>query len=449
MADLGMLDTLGQLPGLNLYTQICLCYPVADTSQHDAIIDTLQRGLQRLAVLCPWLAAQVVNEDVGPGNTGVFRFRPLSTAPFLVVKDLSRDSSAPTMTVLREARFPFRLLDEGTIAPRSTLPGASYNVMPDLLPVLVVQATFIDGGLILTIVGHHGAMDMTGQAQVMRLLSLSCRGESPPAAEQGPELYCGRRQIPLLDAAYEPGPELTPKLVRPGSLFTPNPDSVWSYFAFDEAALASIKSRATKSITAVGTFVSTDDALTAYIWQSITRIRLPRLGSGTESKLARAVDVRTLLDVPAAYPGLVQNMTHHASSAAALVDAPLGQVATGLRAAIDPATSTLGRDTRALATLLARRPNKNEVSFTANMDFAKDIALSSWARYPCYDLDFGLALGKPEAVRRPQFTPVEGLIYLLPRAPDGTILVAICLARDDMTELAVDYDFAALATQID
>ena len=51
-------------------------------------------------------------------------------------------------------------------------------------------------------------------------------------------------------------------------------------------------------------------------------------------------------------------------------------------------------------------------------------------------------IGKPEAVRKPQFVPVEGLILFMPKALDGEISVAICLRDEDMKRLRADQEFA-------
>lgn len=135
-------------------------------------------------------------------------------------------------------------------------------------------------------------------------------------------------------------------------------------------------------------------------------------------------------------------MTYNTYTLQKLIEAPLGNVASHLRSALDPQTSNLGYSTRALATFLDRTPDKNIVSFTATLDLSADIMLSSWAKLDCYELDFNLGLGKPEAVRRPQFEPVESLIYLMPRTLDGEIAVGICLRDEDMERLKADEEFA-------
>lgn len=66
----------------------------------------------------------------------------------------------------------------------------------------------------------------------------------------------------------------------------------------------------------------------------------------------------------------------------------------------------------------------------------------SWAKLSCYELDFHLGLGRPEAVRRPQFAPFESLIYPMPRALDGEVAVAVCVRDEDMERLRADEAFA-------
>ena len=148
------------------------------------------------------------------------------------------------------------------------------------------------------------------------------------------------------------------------------------------------------------------------------------------------------------YTGLVQNMTYHTYTLQELIEEPLGGVASQLRSALDPKTSSLGYNTRALATVLHRTSDKNIVDFTATLDLSADIMLSSWAKLDCYELDFNLGLGKPEAVRRPQFEPVESLVYLMPRTLDGEIAVAICLRDEDMERLRADEEFAKYGRHI-
>ena len=451
------LDDLGEQILFKLYTQICLCFSLPDTVSDSATIDMLTNGLERLSASFPWLAGQVVREGLGEG---VFKIKPLEKIPRLVVKDHRNDPSIPTMEALRQASFPFGMLDESIIAPCNTLPESSNGSATEPVPVFLLQANFIVGGLLLTFVALHNTMDMTGQGQVMRLFSKACRNEPFTSEELSSGNLARSNLIPLLDDSYQQGPELAHQIVKPNSSHTipndthpleapsPAPKCLWTYFTFHPTSLQTLKALAAKTITFPPGYISTDDTLSAFIWQSVIRARLPRLTPTTESKLARAVDVRRYLDIPQNYPGMIQNMTYHTDTLQQLIETPLGAVASQLRSAVDPKTSSLAYNTRALVTFLNRAPDKKGISFTATVDPSVDVMLSSWAKVDCCGLDFNLGLGQPEAVRRPRFEPFESLIYLMPKALDGEIAAAVCLRNEDMERLKSDEQFATYAKYV-
>ncbi|KAE8155152.1 transferase family-domain-containing protein [Aspergillus avenaceus] len=425
------LDILGQTAGLRIYTQICLCYRLPNETTHGNIIDTLEQGLSRLSATFPWLAGQVITE----GN-GIPKIKQYKEIPDLVIKDMRHDRTAPSMGDLRGARFPFSMLDESVIAPRTTLPSASDGPVS---PVLLVQANFINGGLILTIVAHHSAMDMTGQGQVMHLFSKACRNEPFTDAEIETGNLAGRNITPLLDEPYQPGQELDRVILDPNFNETKQsipPECKWKYFSFPGAALAKLKALAMESKTT--DYISTDDALTAFLWQSVLRARSPRLSQSDNTTLGRAVDTRRHLGIPQIYTGLIQHMDYHTTTLASLLQTPLGEIASDLRRGVDPRTSRLAFAARALATHIRNTRDRSLISFGAKHNPSTDLMLSSWANVPGYGLDFGLGLGEPEAVRRPQFAPVEGLVYFMPRRPDGEIVVGVSLSVDDMWRFVAD-----------
>ncbi|KAE8370942.1 transferase family-domain-containing protein [Aspergillus caelatus] len=431
------LNFLGQLPALRIYTQICLCFPFAASSDCE-IVGSLEKGLETLSINFPWVAGQIVSEGSSHNNSGTTKIQALGKTPPLVVKDFRHDPNVPAMEDLRHADFPFRMLDENIIAPRTTLPGPDED---PISPAFLVQANFIHGGLVLTLVGHHSAMDMTGQGQVIHLLSKACRGDTFTELELESGNLVESHLIPLLDGSYGPGPELNRQIIRPGppQPSVPLPRSTWSYFSFDKSSLVKLKLLAEQSKDSE--FISTDDALSAFVWQSVLRARLKRLSASHNTTLGRAVDVRKYFGIPPTYTGLMQNMVYHTDTIQDLLDKPLGIIASQLRTAIDPQTSSLQSRTRALATYIERLVDKSSISFGASFNPSTDIMISSWASVNCYELDFGFGLGKPEAVRRPQFTPFEGLIYFMPKRSDGEIAVALSLQEEDMARLAADEEF--------
>lgn len=449
-----VLDILGQ-QSLEIFTQICFCYSMGEDGQSkDEILETLRKGLKRLTEGFPWVAGQVVNEKREVGDdTGVFKIKALERIPRLIVKDVSDQGSIPSLEELRKASFPMRMLDESFVAPRSTIPGI-FSESSDV-PVFILQATFIKNGLILTFLGQHQVMDGTGQAHVISLLSKACRGEQFTREELETGNMDREDIIPLLTEEENTHlgdlhQELAHQIILdPSSSSNPEPPQcTWTCFNFSSSSINKLKSLASEDLLSNTSYITTDDVLTAFVWQSVSRIRFSRLSPNKKSTLARAVNVRPYLDVPSTYPGMVQNMTYNDFTISQLTTIPLGIIASQLRSNLDPKISTLNQDTRALATLLDITKNKSITSFTATLDFSSDVALSSWVKQNSYSLDFGIGLYNPESVRRPQFTPVESLMYLLPKTPNGDVALAICLRDTDMSLLKSDEQFIKYATHI-
>ncbi|TGO43621.1 hypothetical protein BOTNAR_1659g00010 [Botryotinia narcissicola] len=362
------------------------------------------------------------------------------------------------MDVLRRSNFPFSMLDENIVAPCKGHPG--NQSASDPAPVFMLQANLITGGIILTFVSQHQTMDMVGQGQIMYLLSKACHNE--PFTEE--ELLSGNlpRQnlIPLLDDSSKLDGEVTRQTVKsiPSQPIRdaadvqpphppPSPERTWAYFTFPATFLVALKSLAKEAIVGPD-HISTDDALSAFIWQSVIRARIPRLDPMIKSTFGRSIDVRSRLNIPVTYPGLMSNMTYHTYTLQELVKEPLGVVASRLRSALNSTTSTLVYDTRALATFLNSNPDKNLASNIATLNLSTDIIFSSWAKIDIYDLDFNLGLGKPEAVRRPRFSTVESLMFLMPRTLNGEITAAMCLRNDDMKRLQEDNEFRKYGTYV-
>lgn len=438
------LDIYGQQPLMRLYTQLSFCFPVSyplDT----IFISTLSQGLKRLTTAIPWLSGQVVSEARDQGETPVWKIKPLDKNPQLIVKNLGDNASAPTMKGLQDAGFPMSMLHEDMIAPRPTfIPPAESE------PVLLLQLNLIRDGLILTVNGHHAAMDVVGQAEIIRLLSKSCRDEALTDDEIKAMNLSRRSMVPLLDK-YEPGPEIDNMLIKPAAsaedAVPPAPvKASWACFSFSEKSLSELKSDASKTSSSPTGFISTDDALTALVWQSVTRVRLARCDCTTETNLSRAVDARPFVGAPKGYPGLLQTMTYHNSTMQQLVDSPLGIVASQLRSELIP--EKLSWNTRASATYLDQQVDKSGFSVVAKIKPSTGLMFSSWAKVDCCSQDFGLGLGKPQAVRRPSFVPVECLMYLMPKALNGDIVAEFSLRDEDMERLKRDEEFMNYARYI-
>jgi hypothetical protein len=443
-----LLDSFGQQI-LPIYTQICFGFAIGDAQLYPCILETLEHALDKIYGQFPWLAGCVINEGSTTSSTGVFKISTRSQRPHLFAKDLRPDSAFPSIEALRLLGFPIDALDEDVVAPRRTLIEADDASPPE---VFLVQATLITGGLLLTFIGHHQAMDGIGQDQIIRLFSKACRDEEFTDEELEVINLTANNKIPLLDSLDGLPPNLKCQIANkqtPQSqpLSPSPPDCTWASFSFSEPSLHSLKSTATK--TSPSSLVSTDDALSAFIWKSVTAARLARLSPTTPSTFARAVDVRQMLGISPMHPAFVQNMTYNTLTFQELAEMPFGLLASHLRSKIDPETSTLAHDTRALATFLSCSADKSCVSFAATIEGASDIFFSSWAKMRCYEYDFGVELGKAEVVRRTRSRNLtEGLMYLMPRSPSGEIGLVICLSEEDIAALRNDKEFAEFAEYV-
>ena len=436
-----------------LYTPICLCFPLQDASSQSQIVDNLTKGLERLCINFPWLAGQVISESTTEGNTGLSKIIPLDKISRLIVQDLTDDDAMPSMDALRKAKFPFSMLDGAVLTPLTGPPTGSEE---DQATVFFLQANFINGGLLLNFAGEHSAMDGQGLGQVIRLFSKACHGES----FTDEELLQGNRArdnvIPLLNqTTYQPGPELDHLLVKfsaappPASSNLP-PKCTWAYFHFPSSSLSKLKSIAASSSSISGNstvpYTTTNDSLSAFIWQSTSRIRSSRLPPDTTSTFARAVDVRPCLSISPCYLGNMSNHTYNTLPLSSVPSPLLSSVASSLRLALNP--SDLSHAIRSLATYISTTSDMSSVSYGADLDLSTDIFFSSWAKLPCYNLNFNLGLGFPESVRRPRFGVVEGLMYLMPMDRSGGIDAAICLRDEDLEGLRSDWEFGEYAEWI-
>ncbi|KAL8707501.1 MAG: hypothetical protein Q9220_007491 [cf. Caloplaca sp. 1 TL-2023] len=102
-------------------------------------------------------------------------------------------------------------------------------------------------------------MDMKGQSNVMNLFCKAYHDDEDPI------------------------PEIAHQIVRPQAANNqPTPPSFsWVKFTFSATALAAIKSNATITLPPGVEYISTDDALSAFIWQSTARVRQHRFSDPT------------------------------------------------------------------------------------------------------------------------------------------------------------------------
>jgi hypothetical protein len=463
------IDAMGTSPSLfKLYTQLAFVFPLTRETSHSTITSALVNGLERFSDAFPWVAGQVQNINLDPTTPPAYKIRPFESIPRLCVKDYTNDESIPSLEEMEHAGFPMSMMNEKTWAPCPTLASLGFEFSKssgegsDPAPVLLLQISFIRGGMVLCINMQHNVCDMLGQASVIELLARACRGEE--FTEE--DLRIGNMNraglVPHINEnGWKPGAELENQLLpieppvettsAPDTPVTEHPDPPvcsWVYFDFSEGSLKELRGEAEATLPADHSgFISTDDALSAFIFQRVLQARSSRLSNPDRSvTFARAVDARRYLAVSPRYPGILQNMTYTTYPLQSLLDTPLGQIAAAMRRQVDPEICDIAYRTRALVTLLSQSPAAaSRVSFTATIKTDADIMLSSWTKVPAYQYDFGQSFGRPVAVRRPGFVPFESLMYLMPKDPKGGVAAAMSLREEDLQRLKEDASWQKFA----
>ncbi|KAI4606501.1 hypothetical protein J4E83_010092 [Alternaria metachromatica] len=489
LPDLDMdIDLMGAQPALfKLYTQLALFFPLSEEegqvpASRDTTVITaiITAGLAELAKTFPWVAGQVVDVNANANSHSddsdsddrakpLFRIRPYEPVPQCIVRDYTSDAEIASLAQIIDAGFPMRMLGEETWAPCPTLAALGFDPRKASgeddrpAPVMLVQISYIRGGMVLCVNLQHNVCDMMGQAAVIGWLSKACAGEEFTREERKVGNMVRTGVVPLIeDEGWVPGMELQNQLFPPAPTVVKEEDTAestvagapvkcrWVYFDFSASSLKTLKDLATTTLPQDFTsFISTDDALTAFIFLSVLRARQTRLPPSTPTTLARAVDARRYLNIHPNYPGILQNMAYTRYTLSTLLSTPLGHIAATMRHSVDPAASDIAFRTRSLVTFLAQSPdNAAKTSPTATLDMSVDVALSSWTKVPAYEWDFGRGLGKAVAVRRPGFVPVEGLVYLMPKGREGSVAVAMCLREEDLGVLKRDGEWERMATYV-
>lgn len=440
MYELSIFD---QIPSLRAYTVICLLWPIDETAR-DEVVAALRNASLTLTQSFPFLAGQVVNEkEKGTEKTssGIFRiteYEPHKGKAPVRVKDCT--SLCPSYEELRKRRVPLSMLDGDVLSPMKGLP--YYYDGSEPLPVFLLQANFIKGGLILTSACMHNALDMNGQGQVIRLLAQALGREEFSEAQIRDGNVDRRKVISLLT----PGDKLLAhEMVRcPSSLSNPafggSPTPApWKLFNFPGQKLIKLKEEASKECSACTeqAWMSTNDALTAFLWQRSLVARSARLGKDAESTLVRAADARRIFDppIPEAYMGHCVACSFTTGPVQKVAREPLSVTARSIRRSLNEIDDY---HVRSMASTLKSLEDKTTFSYGAKFNPDADLMVSSWAELGLYQHSFGPLLGKPEFIRRPLLAQLESLVYLMPRTDDGSIAVAMSMREEDAKILLED-----------
>ncbi|KAI0893397.1 hypothetical protein F4806DRAFT_476846 [Annulohypoxylon nitens] len=425
-------DVLSQFPFLNGYTHLLRAFETSSTTPREAIIEDIQRALDELRTSIPWLADQVITVDAGPGTSDFIRSAPWpASAPANNVVRADHDDDFPPLSSLLASGGPVSSFDPTNLVPCPGLPHP-HGLSP--IPIFIVRAVFITGGVLVVMSAHHNMVDGTGLMQLWNHMATLMNGNSLSDEAIRWANADRTKVVPLLRPG-EPAKDYS-HLLRPNPWpLGPPPETIWRGFTVSRSALIDIKDRASPE--AEGAFVSTDDALSAFCWQRICAVRLStgRCKSTQLSKFGRAVNARRAVGLPDTYLG---QMVVHATTRLPLGDVvakPIAELAGMLRRDLEEARTEWS--VRSCATFMAGVPDKSKLLYGGLYNPATDIGGSSLLSWGARSFRMG-SLGESKMFRKPDGPRIPGCMYFFPSDNDREIQLVLCLTREDLDELSRD-----------
>jgi hypothetical protein len=352
----------------------------------------------------------------------------------------------PSYEELLRADAPFSMLDGDILCPMKGM-GYAYDPSTEL-PVFIVQANFVKGGLLLCFASMHNALDMNGQGAVLKMFAAAGRGEELDPALLAVENMDADKIVPLL----KPGePSRSHESMRRPSTLTASPSPAgrpmlapWNYWRLSGDKLPALK----KAACGPTDWVSTNDAITAFLVQRLTAVRVAagRVAANEAVHLQRGVDSRSILKppVPDGYLGhLVALADTEWPTAQELCDASLSDAALKIRSSLREVDDHF---IRSLATLIKTTEDKTTIFYGAANNAGRDFLVSSWAQLHWLSrCDFGPGLGTVDFVRRARLPDVPGLTYIMPKDRKGDMHLAASMSPEDFVGLVNDKQWREFA----
>ena len=432
-------DILGQLPMLQVYSHILYLFPMPEGVSKEQIVHKLETVVTKVREEVPWMGARVINVGSKPGDSGLYKVISVPRPENIIdVRDLS--NVLPTYAEFKERKVPVSQIDPDLLTPVPGFPEKAIDSDENPAHVVRLQVSFVQGGLIIDFCIEHNMADAGGHFGLVGLIAMTMRGEEfpKPLLEQ---INLDRRNLfallgpdePTLDHSHHKRPSITAS----DPLARPEP-ARYHILRFTADKLAKLKDMASQpeGFDSDVPFISTDDALSAFLWQRLTMVRSQRFPPETRSRLSRAIDGRKALQIPPGYMGdVIHNVTTFMTFGE-ITGSPLSTVASRLRKRLNECNTTY--HVRSFATFVAREPDKSTITYTGQFNPETDIGCSSVrGRASHLFPDFGV-LGRPDFIRRPPSVPFRSVLVFIPGNLDGDCDASVCLADSDLASLEQD-----------
>ncbi|KAJ5743639.1 hypothetical protein N7533_008509 [Penicillium manginii] len=415
----------------------------------DGVARVLQVGYDALSRRIPEVACEAI-PDTDTKQKGVMKFHLMEKGSDtrIAVKDL-RKSYQPTYGELKSQSFPVASFDADTFCSRSVWPSPGER-----LPISLVQANFIQGGLILSWSILHMAGDGTSFHIWTKVWAEECRRAQGLEISQPvelPDAICKDRESVMKSSGQNEGkiedhPEWTllpftppgapPKMV--------SPNHRGQVFYFSRESLISLKAEASPSNATKPSgqkWISTNDALSALLWRTVMAAQSPleSLEGDPVSLFNIAIDGR-LRTSPPIHPDTLGCFLEYIAVSAPiremLSSTNLADLAVQIRKAILRADDQFSDD---IVSLVEKVEDVDRLVPTAFLDVpGNNCILTSWINFKIYDLTWGPLLGTIDAIRTPHVGCINGLQVVFPVLPDGGIEILVGVEESCLDRLLND-----------
>ncbi|KAL4811208.1 transferase family-domain-containing protein [Aspergillus unguis] len=427
------------------YLRYVFPFQLEDNYDIDEAARILQAGYESLTQRIPVVGSEAV-PDTESKQAGVLKFQPYEDNK-IVIKDL-RTEYPSSYADLKSKAFPVAAFDADTFCRRSVWPVAGER-----LPISLVQANFIQGGVVLTWCILHMSGDGKSFYTWTKIWAEECRRaqdlDIPEPLQLADAVWKDREQVMKPSGKnkgrVEDHPEYTllpftppgapPKMASPshrGQVYYFSPESL--------AALKAEASPANATEPSDQAWISTNDALSALVWRTVMAVQSPleTLEGDPVSVFNIAIDGR-LRTNPKIHPDTAGCFLEYVAVSMPIrkMLGPLGlaDLAVQIRKSIIKADDQFTDD---VVTLVEQLEDVDRLVPTAFLDVPGfNCVQTSWIGFELYGLDWGL-LGKIDAVRVPHVGCINGLQVVLPVLPDGGMEVVVGVEESCLDRLLND-----------
>ncbi|KAL5393447.1 hypothetical protein DPSP01_000268 [Paraphaeosphaeria sporulosa] len=451
---------------LRMYARHLLFFEFPDPGYLEDAVDALRAGFAATIHQLPFLAGTIRLSNPDTGRLSLQHPESLSDELIDQIFTFSYDQAGnavleytkmekngfPPLAIWRDVFCPVLLRNHPGLDDEFAAGLISFKKeMP--VPVFAAQATFLRGGLVLSIYAHHSVIDGAGLTRLYKLLSENTRskGSKFMLKSDGNSVAELNSQRHLFDTFAESSqPIECPEVRFPGTprtapLLRKEPYKVTAkIFVFPAATISELAKTLTSTTNRqISSFV----ALVSLIWTNITLSRSTALAANNVEtvKLGIAFDHRRNLPQPLKdtyWGNCVTEITASAPVSTMLFktsdDSVYGEQLGPIAAILSETFSSVTLDwLKPRLNLFSRTPNPWQLRSDSDAINGPDLFVTSWMHIgtECAWNIPGTTSAGPVAMRKPQ-AHVEGLIHVLPkvRLENGfpAVEVLVCLEEWEM-----------------